>query len=97
MSKMDLAPGVMKQTAEKIGEDIIAWNKTVREIYSLVDELGHMWEGPGKNAFLKTFEDDREKYIELEKLMTRYKQAIDDIVIDTKRTEDGVMDILSKR
>jgi WXG100 family type VII secretion target len=83
--------GQMSNVAKSV-EDINArYDQSVSKLYDLGAQVDSMWEGDASKTFKAQFDDDRERFMALNKMLTQYVETLrQDIATYHKAEEDAI-------
>lgn len=80
-------PEVMNEQGSTLDKLIGEWASSVSEISSLKQELDGMWDGLANDSFNARWENDLNKYNQLQVTMESYRRAISEAVANYESTE----------
>ena len=87
-------PAVMTDQANKLDSLTGQWSDSVREITQLKQELDGMWDGLANDQFNARWENDLNKYNNLQVVLESYRRAIQDAVAKYEDYENEIAGIV---
>lgn len=91
MATIEITPEQMIAKAKEIKGKMEEWDGCVNQIYTSYAELDAMFEGEANKAFTTRFNEDRQKFYKLSRLMEEYQNAIIDIANTYISTDNEAM------
>ena len=88
----------MSRVATNLEEIIGKYNQCINNLYTSGGELDNMWKGESSQTFKAQFEDDRERFMALSKMLREYVETLNkDVAIYVKMEQDVIVTIKNKR
>lgn len=84
----------LKSDSNKISELALSAEKQLQKIYSEVEALDSMWDGPTNEAFVKQFAQDYELFKNICSFVKAFADDMNNAAIEYDRCENSVNDAI---
>jgi WXG100 family type VII secretion target len=82
----------LKNDSNKITELALSAKKQLQAVYSEIEILDGMWDGPAKDVFLKQFDQDYELFKNLCRFVEVFADDMNNAALEYERCENNVKD-----